>query len=398
MRSSAACHIRLDIAGKYSDHRVVVGFEPVALLRARRRGRRALVRRDKIDDEAERKRDEVADRLPDRGLPLKAAPGKAPVVGQRLPQRPLGIGRIAAKEPRQTADRPALLGNAAGAVLGEQRAQQLGLFAVEHAAARRPFAAFGDRHDDAVQRLNVLPGRLHAGENIAQVDLHGFALVGRPEKFDAFEFALERGKKRHELLLRRRRGFLRHGERQAAAGTLEPFIADNHDGLRQVERGESRIDRQGDDAVGQRHFVVLETIALAAEHDGDGLAGADARRQLHRGVGRADDALGLVVGPRGGRQDEAAVGDRGLKAVKKLDCVEDAVGAGGHHARLVVRPRLPRLDQSELGQSEIGHGAGGRPDVLAKLRLDQDHHRTGRVDPALGLVGAGAWHEVLLGG
>ena len=93
-----------------------------------------------------------------------------------------------------------------------------------------------------------------------------------------------------------------------------------------------------------------------------------------------------------------AVGDRGFERVVKRGVVEDAVGAGRHHARLVVRPALPRLDQPQPRQAEIGHGAGGGADILAKLRLDQDHDRAGRLDPGLGLVGAGAWHAVLLGG
>ena len=76
-------------------------------------------------------------------------------------------------------------------------------------------------------------------------------------------------------------GFLRHGEGQFFAGReLEPFVGDDHHRLRQIERGEGRIDRQGDDAIGERDLVVLEPVALAAEHDGDGLAGGDARRHL----------------------------------------------------------------------------------------------------------------------
>ena len=67
---------------------------------------------------------------------------------------------------------------------------------------------------------------------------------------------------------------------------LEPFVGDDHHGLRQIERGEGRIDRQRDDAVGERHLVVLEPVALAAEHEGDGFAGGDARRHLGGRLGR----------------------------------------------------------------------------------------------------------------
>ena len=117
-----------------------------------------------------------------------------------------------------------------------------------------------------------------------------------------------------------------------------------------------------------------------------------------RRLGRSDHGLGLIVGARGRRQHEAAVGNRLVQRVVELGAVEDAVGAGRHHPRLVVRPALPRLDQAQPRQAEIGHGARGRADILAKLRLDQDHHRRRLLDPALGLVGAGARHAVLLGG
>ena len=57
---------------------------------------------------------------------------------KRVPERALGLGRIAAQEPRQPAHRAALVRHPALAVLGEQRAQQRRLVAVEQAAARRP--------------------------------------------------------------------------------------------------------------------------------------------------------------------------------------------------------------------------------------------------------------------
>ena len=64
--------------------------------------------------------------------------------------------------------------------------------------------------------------------------------------------------------------------------------------------------------------------------------------------------------------------------------VENAVSAGRHHHRLVVRPALPRLDQTQPRQTEIRHGARGRADIFAKLRLDQDDDRA----PALRAI---AW-------
>ena len=89
------------------------------------------------------------------------------------------------------------------------------------------------------------------------------------------------------------------GERQFAARLLEPFVADDHHRLRQIERGEGRIDRQREDAVGARHLVVLQPVALAPEHDGDILAGRHPRRHFGRRLRRPDHGLGLVVVARG---------------------------------------------------------------------------------------------------
>ena len=177
-----------------------------------------------------------------------------------------------------------------------------------------------------------------------------------------------------------------------AACKLEPLVGHDHHGLRQVERSEGRIDRQGDDAVGQRHLVVLEPIALAAEQDRDGFACRNARRHQRRRLRRADDRLGLVMGARGGGENERTVGNGAFERVVKRSAIEDAVGAGRHHARLVVRPGLPRPHQPQPRQAEIRHGAGHGADILAKLRLDQDHDRAGAFAPMLGLVGSCPGH------
>ncbi len=279
-------------------------------------------------------------------------------------------------------------------MLGDQRAQHLGLLAVEHPAAGRSLAALRDRHDHTVQRLNILLRRLHAREDIAQIDLHGFALVRRPKEFDLLQFAFERCKEGEELLFGRWRGFFRHGERQLrAAGELEPFVAHDHHGLCQVERGKRRIDRQGENSVGERDLVVFKPVALAAEHDGDGLATSDARRHLRRCLRRPHNRLGLVMGARRRGKDERAIPDGGFETVVKGRAVQDVIGADGHHAGPGIRPRLPRPDKTELRQPEIRHGTRCGADVFAELRLDQDHDRAGPFRPVLGPVCSRPWHR-----
>ena len=225
---------------------------------------------------------------------------------------------------------------------------------------------------------------------------HGGALLRRAEKFHLLQFALEPGEERGQLLLGGGRRLSRHGERQRAAGCeLEPFIGDDGDCLRQIERSESGIDRQGNDRVGEADLVVFQPVALAPEHHRDRLARGDARRGQPRSLIGAEHGLGLIMRARGRGENEMAVGDRGLDGVEQRGGVEDAVGARGHDHRLAVGPGAARLDEAQPRQPEIPHGARRRADILAELRLDQHDHRAGGVRPVLGLVGSGAGHLAL---
>ena len=48
--------------------------------------------------------------------------------------------------------------------------------------------------------------------------------------------------------------------------------------------------------------------------------------------------------------------------------------------RLLVRPAVAGRDEAELGEAEIGHGAGGEADILAKLRFDKNDRGRQRLD------------------
>ena len=197
-----------------------------------------------------------------------------------------------------------------------------------------PFASLGDRHDHAVQRVHVLLGRLHARENVAQIDQHGLALLRRTQEFDVVELAHQIVEEGLHLVLRGALRTLGHREGQRSRGReLEPFVADQQHRLRQVERGEARIDRKGDDPVGQRHLLILQAVALAAEQDADIAAAADLGRHFAGGGIRRHHGFGLIVGARGGREQQRAVGDRLLDRVEQFDAVQDVVGARGRALR-----------------------------------------------------------------
>ena len=104
------------------------------------------------------------------------------------------------------------------------------------------------------------------------------------------------------------------------------------------------------------------------------------RGDLPRRGFRRDHGLGLVVGARGGGEQQRAVGDRLLDRVEQLDSFQDMVGAGGRALRVDVRPAVARIDDAQPRQREIAHRARGHADVLAELRLDQNHNGSGELE------------------
>ena len=85
------------------------------------------------------------------------------------------------------------------------------------------------------------------------------------------------------------------------------------------------------------------------------------------------------MGARRGGKDEVEVGDRRLDGVEQLGRLQDVVGAGGGALGGDVRPAVARIDDAQPAQRKIAHGARGHADVLAELRLDQDHDGPGEV-------------------
>ena len=237
-------------------------------------------------------------------------------------------------------------------MFGQQRPQPRRLFAVEHAALGRTLAALGDRHDNPVEGVHVLLGRVHPGEDVAQVDQHGVALLGRAQELDLVELPDEVVEEGLHLVLGGRLGPFGHRERQRAAGRqLEPFVADQEHRLRQIEGGETGVDREGDDPVGERHLLVLESVSLAAEHDADpaavgGMLVGDMGHDLDRGIGRRHHRLGLVMGAGGGGKQQRQIRDRLLDRVEQFGALQNLVGAGRGALGGDVRPAVARIHDS----------------------------------------------------
>ena len=98
---------------------------------------------------------------------------------------------------------------------------------------------------------------------------------------------------------------------------------------------------------------------------------------LGRRFCRRDHRLGLVMGAGGGGKQQRQVGHRLLDGVEQLGVLQDLVGASRRALRRDVRPAVARIDDSQAGQREIAHRPRGHADILAELRLDEDHNGSG---------------------
>jgi hypothetical protein len=155
-------------------------------------------------------------------------------------------------------------------------------------------------------------------------------------------------------------------------GGAAPFVSHEEDALREVERGEGGVDRDGDDGVRPRDVVVLEARALGAEEDGDTASGRDPGLSLaHRLLGR-QDGLGKIAVAGSGGQNPGRVGHglgRGLEEARR---VEEAACSARHRDGARVRPAVAGGHDAHAVEPEVPHPPGGRADVLAHLRAHED--------------------------
>ena len=129
---------------------------------------------------------------------------------------------------------------------------------------------FLERRHDAAERPHLLlreAGALqHRAERLDRVR----PLLRRAEEAGRVERRFEMLEQPDQVLLRRRDG-PSVGKRQCPFIGREtgqpPLVAEQQHRLGEVERGEARIDREGQDLVGERQVLVVEPGPLAAEQD-----------------------------------------------------------------------------------------------------------------------------------
>ena len=83
------------------------------------------------------------------------------------------------------------------------------------------------------------------------------------------------------------------------------------------------------------------------------------------------------MGPGSGGKQQREVGHRLLHGVEQHSLFQNLVGAGRRPLRRDVRPAVARIDYSQAGKREVAHRARRHADILAELRLDEDHNWSG---------------------
>ena len=197
----------------------------------------------------------------------------------------------------------------------------------------------GQARHHAAQRPHLLLGEPGALEQVAHVAHHPGPLLRGLVEAGLVEFAFEMVEEAFEFLLgggpRVRRAQSRRLDRRQLGRAepdrgrlpLVPFIADQQHRLRDVERGEGRIDRRADDAVGEHHLVIVEAPALATEQDAEALALANPRPHVGPRQLRRDHRLDHAARPRRRGVDEMEIGDGRAQRVEHLGAGDQRIGA-----------------------------------------------------------------------
>ena len=183
-------------------------------------------------------------------------------------------------------------------------------------------------------------------------------------------------------------------------GTGAPAGTEYTHRLGQVQGGKTRIDRIGQNGIGQTDHVAWQAMIFGAEEDAGFLPPRLDQVHAARGIDHR-----LFHPARTGRRGQhgAEISNRRLSRVKHLNRDAGLKGAGGQGGRRRVGPAIARRHKSHLGQAEIQHHPRGRADILTELRAVQDnngsglnHRRRGAsADPARQLVALISLHFAL---
>ena len=119
-------------------------------------------------------------------------------------------------------------------------------------------------------------------------------------------------------------------------------------------------------------LLVRQSVAFGAEQYGD--ASGCAACFLHRSLGTSPGFQHpeiVVTLPGSRRQDQSAISNCFRQCRNDTRCLEQVVGPRGTCSGLRMR-EFPRIDQDQVGQSHVLHGARDCPDIAGMRRFDED--------------------------
>jgi hypothetical protein len=146
------------------------------------------------------------------------------------------------------------------------------------------------------------------------------------------------------------------------------FEEGDGDGLAEIHAGGAWDGGDADEEMAVGHIVVGEAEFFAAEQEGDGAGmGADESGGVLEAMdGEAD----IAFGGAGGADDEGGSSDGGGEGVKVTGGEQDVAGVRAGAG--FVGGDAVGLDQAEIGEAEVGHGAGDGANIEGIAGLDED--------------------------
>mmetsp|Transcript_39405 Transcript_39405/g.124478 ORF Transcript_39405/g.124478 Transcript_39405/m.124478 type:complete len:329 (-) Transcript_39405:160-1146(-) len=170
-------------------------------------------------------------------------------------------------------------------------------------------------------------------------------------------------------------GLPRHLVLVLALGDRAPLVADQQHRLREVEGREAGESGDRDDGVRRVELRVAQPIFLAPKHEPDPLAARYRRGGQRHRLSRRVDGNAALARPRCRREDQLQISDRVGGRLVRLAAAQDRSCTRGAQHSLVALCVCRRINQPEVGEPKVEHGARGGTNIAIVKRAAQQHAR-----------------------
>ena len=145
--------------------------------------------------------------------------------------------------------------------------------------------------------------------------------------------------------------------------------------LREVEGREAGESGDRDDGVRRVELRVAQPILLAPKHEPDPLAARYRRGGQRHRLSRRVDGNAALARPRCRREDQLQISDRVGGRLVRLAAAQDRSCTRGAQHSLVALCVCRRINQPEVGEPKVEHGARGGTNIAIVKRAAQQHAR-----------------------